>query len=141
MRPAWRRRTARMPLQNRVTPHVEIVAVSARGLFMGNRGVLHDSDRRLGRRRWAVKYWLICRLAFRGRQRAVMAPGRYTELFFLDEATAIAAGHRPCYDCRRRDYEARSEEHTSELQSLMRISYAVYCLKKKKTNNHSTSAR
>src|SRR3546814_9646506 len=84
MRPALRRRTARMPLQNRVTPHGEIVAVSARGLFMGNRGVLHDSDRRLGRRRWAVKYWLICRLAFRGRQRAVMAPGRCTELFFLE---------------------------------------------------------
>ena len=95
-----------MPLQNRVTPHGEIIAVSARGLFMGNRGVLYDSNRQLGRRRWAVKYWLICRLAFRGRQRTVMAPGRYTELFFLDEATAIGAGHRPCYECRRRDYEA-----------------------------------
>jgi hypothetical protein len=90
-----------MPLQNRVTPFGEIVAVPERGLFMGNRGVLHDEHKRLGRRRWALKAWLICRLAFKGRQRNVMTPLRYTELFFLDEAAAIAAGHRPCYECRR----------------------------------------
>ncbi len=90
-----------MPLQNRVTPFGEIVAVPARGLFMGNRGVLHDEHKRLGRRRWVLKAWLICRLAFKGRQREVMTPRRYTELFFLDEAAAIAAGHRPCYECRR----------------------------------------
>lgn len=93
-----------MALQNRVTPRGEIVAVPDRGLFMGNRGVLHDEYKRLGRRRWALKAWLICRLDFKGRQRVVMTPRRYTELFFLDEASAIAAGHRPCYECRRSDF-------------------------------------
>jgi hypothetical protein len=95
-----------MALQNRVTPMGEIVAVPERGAFMGNRGVLHDEDRRLGRRRWALKAWLICRLEFRGRHRAVMTPRRYTELFFFDEASAIAAGHRPCYECRRAAFHA-----------------------------------
>jgi hypothetical protein len=90
-----------MPLQNRVTPNAQIVAVPERGLLMGNRGVLHNAKRQLGRRRWAHKAWLICRLEFRGRHRIVMTPKRYTELFFFDEATAIAAGHRPCYECRR----------------------------------------
>lgn len=95
-----------MALQNRVTPTGEIVAVPERGLFMGNRGVLHDERQRLGRRRWALKAWLICRLEFKGRRRTVMAPRRYTELFFLDEAAALAAGHRPCYECRRLDFRA-----------------------------------
>jgi hypothetical protein len=90
-----------MPLQNRVTPLGEIVAVPERGAFMGNRGVLHDESRQLGNRRWALKAWLICRLEFRDRRRAVMTPRRYTELFFFDEAAAIAAGHRPCCECRR----------------------------------------
>ena len=90
-----------MTLQNRVTPKGAIVAVPERGSFMGNRGVLHDANKQLGRRRWALKAWLICRLEFRGRHRVVMTPRRYTELFFFDEATAIAAGHRPCYECRR----------------------------------------
>jgi hypothetical protein len=89
-----------MPRQNRVTPFGEIVAVPERGTMMGNRGVLHDARGRI-RRPWQVKRWLICRLEFRGRQRAVMTPNRYTELFFLDEATALAAGHRPCFECRR----------------------------------------
>jgi hypothetical protein len=93
-----------MPLQNRVTPTGEIVAVPARGLFMGNRGILHDGNRRLGRSRWKHKAWIICRLCFRGRRRVPMTPRRYTELFFLDEAVAIAAGHRPCFECRRRDF-------------------------------------
>ncbi len=95
-----------MSLQNRVAPTGEIVAVPERGLFMGNRGVLHDADKKLGRRRWALRAWLICRLDFKGRHRAVMTPRRYTELFFLDEASAIAAGHRPCYECRRSDFQA-----------------------------------
>lgn len=76
---------------------------------MGNRGILHDADRQLGRARWKLRAWLICLTAFGGRQRRVMAPNRYTELFFLDEATALAAGHRPCFECRRRaflDYRA-----------------------------------
>lgn len=95
-----------MALQNRVTPYGEIEADPARGDFMGNRGILHDETRQLGRRRWAHNNWIICLTAFRGRQRQIMTPHRYTELFFLDEATAIAAGHRPCYECRRQDYHA-----------------------------------
>src|SRR5438067_6325281 len=88
-----------MPRQNRVTPFGEIVATPERGTFMGNRGVLHDDQGRI-RRAWQVKRWLVCVLAFRGRKRRVMTPGHYTELFFLDEATALAAGHRPCAECR-----------------------------------------
>jgi hypothetical protein len=95
-----------MPLQNRVTPTGDIVAAAARGLFMGNRGILHDADKRLGRSRWKHKVWIICRTCFRGRHRRVMTPRRYTELFFLDEAVAIAAGHRPCFECRRQDFYA-----------------------------------
>lgn len=95
-----------MALQNRVAPTGDIVAVAARGTFMGNRGILHDERRRLGRGRWKHKAWIICRLRFRGRRRVPMTPRRYTELFFLDEAVAIAAGHRPCYECRRADYRA-----------------------------------
>lgn len=88
-----------MPRQNRVTPFGEIIATPERGLFMGNRGVLHDAEGRI-RRAWQVKRWLVCVLEFRGRTRTVMSPNSYTELFFLDEATALAAGHRPCAECR-----------------------------------------
>ena len=95
-----------MPLQNRVTPLGELVAVPERGLVYGNRGCLHDAQRRI-RRQWQVKRWIACRLEFRGRYRAdPMPPSRYTGLFFLDEATALAAGHRPCAECRREDYNA-----------------------------------
>ena len=90
-----------MALQNRVTPFGDIIATPERGLMMGNRGILHDGNRRLGRRRWTHKAWICCVTEFRGRKRQVMAPGRYTELFFLDEAVALAAGHRPCFECRR----------------------------------------
>jgi hypothetical protein len=87
-----------------VTPLGELVADPARGLVYGNRGCLHDDAGRI-RRPFAVKRWIACRLEFRGRRRtALMQPGRYTELFFLDEATAFAAGHRPCAECRREDY-------------------------------------
>ncbi|MBO0684467.1 MAG: hypothetical protein J2P45_15020 [Candidatus Dormibacteraeota bacterium] len=92
-----------MPLQNRVDPFGEILAHPARGLWMGNRGRLHD-ERQTIRRPWQVRRWIICRLEFRGRHREVMSPGTYTELFFLDEATAFAAGHRPCAECRHGDY-------------------------------------
>ena len=89
-----------MTLPNRVTPRGEIVAQPARGTMMGNRGGrLHDERRRLGTRRWASKAWICCVLSFRGRSREVMGRG-YTELFFLDEAVALAAGHRPCFECR-----------------------------------------
>lgn len=88
-----------MPRQNRVTPFGDIVATAERGAFLGNRGILHDTEGRI-QRAWQVKRWLVCVLEFRGRKRTVMTPGRYTELFFLDEATALAAGHRPCAECR-----------------------------------------
>jgi hypothetical protein len=96
-----------MPLQNRVTPEGEIIATPYRGLMMGNRGgCFHLPDRTLGSRRWASRQWIACVLEFKGRHRqAMMQPNRYTELFFLDEATALAAGHRPCFECRRRDAE------------------------------------
>ena len=92
-----------MPLQNRVTPFGRIVASPARGAWMGNRGCLHDDRQRLTRRRWTTMAWIVCRLSFKSRRRQLMMPGRYTELFFLDEATALAAGHRPCFECRRAD--------------------------------------
>jgi hypothetical protein len=93
-----------MPLTNRVTPEGEIIAAAARGTVMGNRGGrLHRADKTLGGRRWVNKAWIVCRLSFNGRQREVMSPSSYTELFFLDEATAFAAGHRPCFECRRQD--------------------------------------
>lgn len=95
-----------MTLQNRVLPTGEIVADPAHGLLMGNRGILHDNTRRLGIARWRHKNWVCCTLSFKGRKRRIMAPGRYTELFFLDEAVALAAGHRPCAECRRRDWLA-----------------------------------
>ncbi len=95
------------PLQNRVTPFGEIVAVTARGTMFGNRGgCFHDHAQQLRRRRWASRRWICCKLNFKGRRREVMTPRRYTELFFLDEATAFAAGHRPCAECRRSDYNA-----------------------------------
>ncbi len=94
-----------MPRQNRVTPLGELIADPARGLVYGNRGCLHDGAGRI-RRRYNGKRWIACRLSFRGWHRQpLMQPGRFTELFFLDEATAFAAGHRPCALCRREDYD------------------------------------
>jgi len=89
--------------QNRVDPLGALHAVPERGTWMGNRGCLHDAAGRI-RRGWSGRRWITCRTDFRGRKRALMTPGRYTELFFLDEATACAAGHRPCAECRRADY-------------------------------------
>jgi len=98
-----------MPLPNRVTPLGELIAHPARGLVYGNRGCLHDDQGRI-RRRWGTKRWIACRLEFRGWHRApLMQPGKFTELFFLDEATAFAAGHRPCALCRREDYRRFGE--------------------------------
>ncbi len=96
-----------MPFQNRVTPFGELVATPERGLVYGNRGRLHD-EHGVIRRQWQVKRWISCRLEFRGRYRAggPMAPNRYTGLFFLDDATALAAGHRPCAECRNADYRS-----------------------------------
>ena len=90
------------PLQNRVTPFNELVADrSYVGTFMGNRGVLHNDHRQIVRHWRSEKRWIICLTKFKGRQRELMFPGLYTELFFLDEPTALAAGHRPCAECRR----------------------------------------
>jgi hypothetical protein len=99
-----------MPLQNRVTPFGEIVAIPQRGRLTGNRGIIHDpATKTLLKRRWATKAWLVCRLDYKDVRRDVMAGRSWTELFFLDEATALAAGHRPCFFCRRdaaRDFRA-----------------------------------
>lgn len=93
-----------MPRQNRVDPFGDLIETSARGTLMGNRGCLHDDQGRLVKR-WARKPWVTCLLAFRGRHRQIMAPGQYTELFFLDEVTALAAGHRPCGTCQKSRYD------------------------------------
>src|SRR6201992_2282554 len=93
-----------MPLQNRVLPTGDIVAIPDRGTFVGNRGIIHDpAPRTLLKRRWSTHAWITCVLEFRGRRRKVMERRSWTELFFLDEATAFAAGHRPCFYCRRED--------------------------------------
>ena len=94
-----------MPRQNRVTPFGDIIATPARGTLMGNRGILHDGEGRLGKARWRGPLWITCLTAFKGRRRPLMAPHTYTELFFLDEAVAFAAGHRPCGECRRADLD------------------------------------
>jgi hypothetical protein len=97
-----RRGLEAMPLQNRVTPMGDIIAEPERGMFTGNRGIIHDPrTRRLLNRRWASQAWLICTLQWRGIRRTVMGTHSWTELFFLDEATALAAGHRPCFLCQR----------------------------------------
>jgi hypothetical protein len=94
------RHDARVPLRNRVTPYGEIVAIPERGTLMGNRGLLHADDGE-HKREWQARRWIACELEFKGRKRPLRQPGQYTELFFLDEATALAAGHRPCAECRR----------------------------------------
>jgi hypothetical protein len=96
-----------MTLQNRVTPCGDIVAVPYRGALMGNRGIIHDpATRTLLKKRWATRAWIICVCEFKGVRREVMARPSWTELFFLDEATALAAGHRPCFYCQRRQAQA-----------------------------------
>lgn len=119
-----------MALQNRVTPFGELLAVPARGLFMGNRGGrLHDDDHRLASRRWTSKAWICCRLSFNDRHRTVWGRG-YTELFFLDEVTALAAGHRPCFECRRQDaiafarYWARGGAERARAAEMDRVLHA-----------------
>lgn len=93
-----------MPLPNRVDPFGRIAAVPERGLFLGNRGGrFHRDDRTIGLRPWASRQWICCVLSFKGRRRSPLMGRGYTELFFLDEVTALAAGHRPCFECRRAD--------------------------------------
>lgn len=95
-----------MPLQNRVMPDGRIVAIPLRGTLTGNRGILHDAERRLGGARWRGKAWICCTLEWKGVRRVPMTPGTWTELFFHDEAVALAAGHRPCALCRRDRFRA-----------------------------------
>jgi hypothetical protein len=136
-----------MPFQNRVTPLGELISTPERGLLYGNRGRLHDEHGNI-RRQWQVKRWISCRLEFRGRYRVSgpMAPNRYTGLFFLDEATALAAGHRPCAECRNPDYRSflaltsavrandldellhaeRGHPHESELDDLPDGAFVVF---------------
>ncbi len=90
--------------QNRVNPQGQIISTLARGAWMGNRGLLHDNQKNIVRP-FKLKAWLICVLEFKDRKRQIMKPDRYTELFFFDEATAFSAGHRPCFECRRKDYD------------------------------------
>jgi hypothetical protein len=92
-----------LPHRNRVDPWGRLIATTARGAWFGNRGCLHDRNGRITDRRPPTDAWIICRLAFKNRRRPLLQPGRYTELFFLDEATALAAGHRPCGECRHED--------------------------------------
>ncbi|HEY1976740.1 MAG TPA: hypothetical protein VGG89_09360 [Candidatus Baltobacteraceae bacterium] len=92
-----------MPLRNRVTPFGDVVALPGTGTLTGNRGILIDERRRIVRG-WQTKRWIACRLSYKGIRRKVMQPHAWTELFFLDEAAALAAGHRPCAECRRDDY-------------------------------------
>ena len=105
-----------MPRQNRVTPLGEIVAVPERSTFMGNRAILHDAEGRI-RRAWQLKRWIVCVLEFRGRKRTLMTPGHYTALFFLDEATALAAGHRPCAECRHARFRASPDAQHAVLRA------------------------
>ena len=95
-----------MSLQNRVTPFGDILAIEQRGLFTGNRGIIHDpATKTLLARRWTSKAWIVCACEYKGQRRTVMGVRSWTELFFLDEAIALAAGHRPCFSCRRQEAE------------------------------------
>lgn len=116
-----------MPRQNRVTPFSDIVATPARGSLMGNRGSLHNDQGEI-KRLYRGKRWIFCQLEFKGRQRTIMSPGKYTELFFLDEATALAAGHRPCAECSRARFKMFVSiwaEANSKLISRGKISVGI----------------
>ena len=138
-----------MPLQNRVNPYGNIEAVSARGTLMGNRGLLHNKRREVTRPWQKGKPWITCRLEFKGSRRTLMSPGRYTELFFLDEATALAAGHRPCAECRREDFnhfkqlwlEANPDRVPPGSKSIKPIDQAIFddCFPNGENRSHYTA--
>lgn len=129
-------------LQNRVDPFGDLIKTTARGSWMGNRGILHN-DRKQILRPFKLKAWITCRLEFNGRKRQVMSPKRYTELFFLDEATSFAAGHRPCFECRRADYQkfksfwlnGNPEYHFSEKTPIKKIDDILH---KERTDRHKS---
>jgi hypothetical protein len=120
-------------LPNRVDPFGNIILTRARGTFMGNRGVIHNKDNQITHA-FKHKAWIICVLEFKGRKRTVMAPDRWTELFFLDEATAFAAGHRPCFECRREDatkfkscwIDGNPEHHFNTKTSIQLIDEVIH---------------
>jgi len=107
-----------MPLQNRVNPKGEIKAVKSRGAFLGNRGIIHNEEKEIISP-FKIKGWVTCQLEFKGRKRELMAKGKYTELFFLDEATVFSAGHRPCAECRRTRYNEFKTKWLEANQSLL----------------------
>lgn len=133
-----------MTLQNRVLPTGEVVADPARGTLTGNRGVLHDGDHRLGRARWRHPHWISCTLDWKGTRRVPMTPGTWTELFFLDEAVAMAAGHRPCALCRRpafRAFQAAWAEGTglpTEAPAIDRTLHAARVTRDRRQVRHET---
>ncbi len=132
-----------MPRQNRVTPFSTLISTPARGTLMGNRGCLHDDHEQI-KRQFNGARWIICLLEFKGRKRSVMTPGQYTELFFLDEATALAAGHRPCAECQRERYnlfretwaKANPDLTGSGLPSAIALDAALH-LERLGTNNQA----
>ena len=121
------RRIRVLSLQNRVDPYGRLYAVAARGAWMGNRGVLHDEEKRVVAP-WRLQRWITCVLEFKDRRRQVFSPRRYSELFFLDEATSLAAGHRPCAECRRERYlefrEAWTADRPPAVEAIDRVLHA-----------------
>lgn len=130
-----------MPRRNRVNPFGEIISVDARGTLMGNRGCLHDANGNITKRS-ARMAWVTCVLAFKGRKRIVMTPGQYTELFFLDEATALAAGHRPCATCQKARYdEFKNLWSRSNPDTAGSIQEIDSCLQRERVASQGASAR
>jgi hypothetical protein len=129
-----------MPLRNRVDPYGQLHAVKSRGAWMGNRGVLHDANREIVAQ-WRGKRWITCVLSFRGRKRKVFTPRRYSELFFLDEATAYAAGHRPCAECRREDFNRFRAAWTGKKTSVNDIDAVLHAERTGKRAWASLAAR
>lgn len=129
------------PLQNRVLATGEIVATPERGQFMGNRGILHDESQTLGPARWRHKAWIICVLTWKDWHRQVMTPNRYTELFFLDEAVALAAGHRPCALCQHKAYTAyrAAAGFSSRAAEMDAILHAERVIPRTRRHRHSTA--
>ncbi len=130
-----------MTLQNRVLPTGEITALPFRGTLMGNRGILHGCDQRLKTARWQHPHWVTCLLKYKNWHRPVMTPHNYTELFFLDECTALAAGHRPCGLCRRDDFTHfkqafRVANNTSNLNDIDRMMQAARVLPNRAQRRH-----
>ena len=107
-----------MPLQNRVSPNGEIKSIKSRGTFLGNRGIIHNERKEIVSL-FKIKGWVTCQLKFKGRKRELMAKGKYTELFFLDEATAFSAGHRPCAECRKARYNEFKTKWLEANQKLL----------------------